>query len=170
MRYLIIALCVLTLGSTSSYAAQQKEDKPVPSLQLKFFPAPVQTKQGAFTTTLRMVTPLLAVVDPSYSPQVCKRFPKIIEGLLNYFMKNPVPVDKKRRLDVVALEAQRDAMTLAVNRAIGYRLVSAVYIVEGQKAIATGVTALFPGARANACGPIIKMHEKKLKETQKAKN
>lgn len=139
------------------------------TLQLKFFLAPVQSKPGSLTSTMRMVTPILKVPNPKYSPLICHRMPRVIEALLSYFSQYPAPVDRTRHIDSTALEAQKEKMAAYVNRALGHNVVSAVYVFEGGKSMSSGVAARFPGASSNACGAILEENEKKLKEAEKPK-
>ena len=169
-----VALILLTALIALSPSLARAQGKPVDSggakaLQLKFFLAPVQSKPGAFTTTLRIVTPILMIPDPDNAPLVCNRMPRVIEGLLSYFLQHPAPVNRRLHLDTDALDAQKKIMAAHVNRAIGKNVVSAVYILEGGRAMSSGTAARFPGATSNACGAIMEEYEKKIKAAQEPK-
>lgn len=179
MKFILVVLCLGAWFSCVMPASVFAEEEPkkkrmvltsnATTLQLKFFLAPVQTKPGAFTTSLRMVTPILKVPNTKHSPLICHRMPRVIEALLSYFSKHPAPVNRNRRIDSAALEAQKKAMAAYVNRALGLNVVSAVYIFEGGKSMSSGVAARFPGASSNACGAILEENDKRLKEAQKPK-
>ena len=157
---------VALIALTPPPALAQDEAK---TLQLKFFLAPVQTKPGAFTSTLRIVTPILIIPNPDNAPLVCNRMPRVIEGLLAYFSQHPAPVNRRLHLDIEALDAQSKVMAAHANRALGANVVSAVYIIEGGKSMSSGTAARFPGATSNACGTIIEENEKKIKAAQQPK-
>lgn len=139
------------------------------TLQLKYILAPVQTKPGAFTSSLRIITPILIIPNPDNSPLVCNRMPRVIEGLLSYFSQHPAPVKKNRHLDTDALDALKKTLAAHANRALGANVVSAVYIIEGGKTMSTGAAARFPGASSNACGAIMEENAKKIKAAQQPK-
>lgn len=169
-----VALILLSALIALSPSLARAQGKPVDTggaktLQLKFFPAPVQSKPGAITSTLRIVTPILIIPDPDNAPLVCNRMPRVIEGLLGYFSQHPAPVDRRLHLDTDALDAQKKIMAAHVNRALGANVVSAVYIIEGGRAMSSGTAARFPGATSNACGAIMEENEKKIKAAQEPK-
>ena len=132
-------------------------------LQLKYFLAAVKSKPGSLLTTQRMMTPFIVPFDASLKVGICKRLPRVTEALVQYFLKNPAPVDRRLKVDIAALEKEKKTMAAYVNRAIGARAVSAVYIIEGGKTMSTGTASRFPGASANACGEIIDAYDKQLK-------
>ena len=145
------------------------EDAPPPPetvtvLQVSHILAPAQSRPGSWTTAVRPMTPILVVPKAYNVPLVCQRVPRVIEALLNYFLKEPAPVDRKLRLDSTALELEKTVMAAHVNRAMGIDAVSEVYIFEGGKALSSGVAARLPGAKAStACGPVLEEYEKKIK-------
>jgi len=174
MRCFVRMLCLIPMLGLITPSFAQAQEKPVSTgdastLQLKFFLAPVQTKPGAYTSTLRIVTPILIIPDTKHSPLVCHRMPRVIEALLKYFTQYPAPVNRKLYLDIEALDAQKTKMAAYANRALGRNVVRAVYILEGGQAMSSGTAARFPGASSNACGAILEENDRKLKEAQKPK-
>jgi len=148
--------------------AMAEEAPPPPEtntiLQVSHILAPAQSRPGSWTTTMRPMTPILVVPKAYNVPLVCQRVPRLIEALLNYFLKEPAPVDRKLHLDSTALEAKKAVMAAHVNRAIGIDAVSEVYVFEGGKALSAGVASRLPGGKAStACGPVLEEYEKKIK-------
>lgn len=145
------------------------EDVPPPPetdivLQISHILAPAQSRPGSWTTAVRPMTPILVVPKDYNVPLVCQRVPRVIEALLNYFLKEPAPVDRRLHLDSSALELKKTIMAAHVNRAIGINAVSEVYIFEGGKALSVGVASRLPGGKAStACGPVLEEYEKKIK-------
>lgn len=133
-------------------------------LQVSHILAPAQSRPGSWTTTMRPMTPILVVPKAYNVPLVCQRVPRVIEALLNYFLKEPAPVDRKLHLDSTAMETKKAVMAAHVNRAIGIVAVSEVYVFEGGKALSAGVASRLPGGKAStACGPVLEEYEKKIK-------
>jgi len=160
---------ILGLFAAPHIAAEELAPEPKapagpPTLQLKHILVPVQSTPGGFTTSLRPLTPILVVPRDFNAPLVCQRAPRVAEALLNYFMKNPAPVDRSRRLDAEAMDQQKRALAAYVNRAIGLNAVSEVYIIEGGKSLSTGVAARLPFAHATGCGPVLEAYEKRVQE------
>lgn len=170
MKSIILAVCLLGISATPALAKAEEKTKAEVSkpsastLQLKHILAPAQTSPGAFTSALRPMTPILVVPRDFNTPLVCQRAPRVAEALLQYFMQNPAPVNKKHRLDDKALETQKSKMAGYVNRAIGLKAVSAVYLIEGGKSMSTGVAARLPFANATSCGPVLEAYEKQVQE------
>lgn len=166
MKCAVMAFCLIAF--TPSYSSAQNQVSE--AVQLKHMLVPVQTKQGSFTTSLRAITPILTVQNVVNAPGVCQRMPRVTEALLKYFSKFPIPVGKNRRIDVNALEDHQSKMVAYVNRALGAKAVSEVYIIEGGRALNTGVAARLPGgSAANACGAVLEEYEKQLKAREKIK-
>jgi len=163
-----ITFALLLLVCCTSIAMAEDTPPPPPEtdtvLQVSHILAPAQSRPGSWTTAVRPMTPILVVPKGYNVPLVCQRVPRVIEALLNYFLKEPAPVDRKLRLDSTALELKKTVMAAHVNRAIGINAVSEVYIFEGGKALSSGVAARLPGGKAStACGPVLEEYEKKIK-------
>ncbi|MBL4615072.1 MAG: hypothetical protein JKY27_09390 [Magnetovibrio sp.] len=113
---------------------------------------------------MRPMTPILVVPRAFNTPLVCQRAPRIAEALLQYFFIHPAPVTRRNRLNEERLETQKTKMAAYVNRAIGINAVSAVYIIDSAKALATGTAARLPFSGASACGPVLEEFENKVQE------
>lgn len=137
------------------------------TLQLGPIIAPALSRPGAFTTSMHPMTPILIVPHAYNSPLVCQRAPRISEALLRYFLQNPAPVDKSRRLDVDGLTKQSTAIAAYVNKSIGIDAVSNVYVIEGNKTLATGVAARLPFSTTTACGAVLQEYEQQIQEMLK---
>jgi len=158
----------LLLFVCSTPVAMAEEAPPPPEtdtiLQVSHILAPAQSRPGSWTTTMRPMTPILVVPKAYNVPLVCQRVPRVIEALLQHFLKEPAPVDRKLHLDSTAMEAKKAVMAAHVNRAIGIDAVSEVYVFEGGKALSSGVASRLPGGKAStACGPVLEEYEKKIK-------
>jgi|GEM_PF-3254185 len=152
---------------SAPHNAPSSEGSSSKTLQLAPLIAPAQSRPGSFTTAMHAMTPILVVPMAKNSPLVCQRAPRVSEALLRYFMKNPAPVDKTRHLDVDSLTKQSVAMAAFVNTSIGMNAVSNVYVIEGNKALTTGVAARLPFSTATACGSVLDAYEKQVQEILK---
>lgn len=160
----LIAAFALTIAlalATPAVAQLPGDDS---HIQLKHILAPALTKPGGFTTQLRPLTPIMTVPKAEHVPLVCQRAPRAAEAVLYYFQKNPAPVDKKRRVDIDALKKKAKTIAAYVNRALGDKMVSEVYVVEGGKALGRGVMARLPFAQTQGCGRVLEQYEKRMEE------
>lgn len=166
MKHLFMALSVFCLFVSPAAAKTEplEEKKSTPILQLKHILAPAQTSPGAFTTSMRPMTPILIVPRDFNTPLVCQRAPRVAEALLQYFLQRPAPVNRRYEIDNEALEKQKLEMAGHVNRAIGIKAVSAVYIFEGGRSMSKGVAARLPFAHATGCGPVLEEYEKRVQK------
>ena len=157
--------------SSSSTSNASPIDAPDPNapqtLQLSHIIAPALTRPGSYTTSMRAMTPILVVPHEYNTPLVCQRAPRITEALLRYFLQSAAPVDKKHHIDSDALAKQSAVMAAFVNKAIGLDVVSDVYIIEGGKAMSTGVAARLPFANATGCGAVLEHYEQQVQEMLK---
>jgi len=164
-----ITFALLVFVLTCSAPIAMAQDTPPPPetdviLQISHIMAPAQSRPGSWTTAVRPMTPILVVPKGYQVPLVCQRVPRVIEALLNYFLKEPAPVDRRLRLDSTALESKKVKIAKYVNRAIGMDAVSEVYVFEGGRAMTSGVAARLPGGgTSTACGPVLEEYEKKVK-------
>lgn len=133
-------------------------------LQLKHVMASVQSKPGGYTTQIRPLTPILTVPKAEDTAFVCQRAPRAAEAVLNYFMKNPAPVDKHRNLDIDALKKQAKDIAAYVNKAFGRDVVSEVYIIEGGKTMGSGVMSRLPFAQTQGCGRVMEEYETRMNQ------
>lgn len=171
LSVLIAASVAVLMGPQQAYCAPHNAPSSTgaapKTLQLAPLIAPAQSRPGAFTTSMHAMTPILVVPLATNSPMVCERAPRITEALLRYFLRNPAPVDKTRHLDVNGLAQQSAAMATFVNQSIGIDAVSQVYVIEGGKAMATGVAARLPFTNATACGSVLSEYEKQVQDLLK---
>ena len=126
--------------------------------------ATVQSKPGGYTTQIRPLTPILTVPKAEDTAFVCQRAPRAAEAILNYFLKNPAPVNKRRRLDIDALKAQAKDIAAYVNKAFGRSVVSEVYVIEGGKSMGSGVMSRLPFAQTQGCGRVIEEYENRMNQ------
>jgi len=161
----LFTICIASLGSANAAAPEEPDLLPV--LQLDHILAPTQARPGSFTTVMRPFTPILVVPRDFNTPLVCQRAPRVAEALLQYFLSAPIPVDRKRHLDQETLQTRTKDMAMHVNRALGLNAVSEVYLIEGGKAMNTGVAQRMAQSKAASCGPVLKEYEKHVMELLK---
>jgi len=131
----LIACVLALLLATSAYA----ESGPT-LVQLAPLVAPVAQGGEALKTTL---TPYLRVGRASDVAVVCRYLPRVRESMALALSRAPVR-RRRGRLDLARAAAMIRA---AINRSLGHRTVSAVYLAPGARPIGLGGQAQkLPGA------------------------
>lgn len=133
-------------------------------IQLKHIMASVQSKPGGYTTKIRPLTPIMTVPKAGDVSFVCQRAPRAAEAILYYFSKYPAPVDKKRKVDMKAMKKQIGKIASYVNKALGKKVVSEVYVIEGGKSMGRGVMARLPFAQTQGCGRVMDEYEQRMND------
>ena len=161
VAFLVASVFTMLSVSTPAHAVSLGDDS---HIQLKHIMATVQSKPGSFTTQLRPLTPILTVPKAEDVAFVCQRAPRASEAILYYFTKKPAPVDRKRRVDMDALKKQIHHIAAYVNKALGRKVVSEVYVVEGGKSMGRGVMARLPFAQTQGCGRVMEEYEQRMQQ------
>ena len=162
--FFAITLSAVVLGTLGTEArAEYLGDNS--HVQLRHIMAAVQSKPGSFLTGVRPMTPVMTVPKADDVAFVCQRAPRAAEAILYYFQKNPAPVQKNRRIDIDAVNANHAKIAAYVNRALGRNAVSEVYLVEGGgDNMATGASARLPFAQIQGCSRVLQEYEQRMKQ------
>ena len=127
--------------------------------------ANVQSKPGSLIPDVRPMTPVMTVPKAGDVAFVCQRAPRAAEAILYYFQKNPAPLAKNRRIDIDAVNAKHVQIAAFVNRALGQKAVSEVYLVEGGgDKMATGASARLPLSSIQGCSRVLEEYEQRMKD------
>lgn len=163
-KYIAIAFsAVLALGVLSGTArAEFLGDNS--HVQLRHIMANVQSKPGSLIPDVRPMTPVMTVPKAADVAFVCQRAPRAAEAILYYFQKNPAPINKSRRIDIDAVNANHAQIAAYVNRALGKNMISEVYLVEGGGAkMATGAASRLPFSSIQGCSRVLEEYEQRMR-------
>lgn len=153
MKKVFAAAAVLAAVAMSAAQAQKQESMGPAEIQLLSFMAPVKkparTKPEDKFPKETPITLFLEVYEGNDVPAICELSPRIRDAVMETLYYNPIPMNKKRRIDVRRAER---LLVKALNKALRGDFVSAVTVELGAKPLKTGSSR----SRANALGCALK--------------
>lgn len=159
----VLALSMLMLGGFATEARAQFLGGNS-HVQLRHIMGNVQSKPGSYLTTVRPMTPVMTVPKADDVSFVCQRAPRAAEAILAYFQRNPAPILRNRHIDIDAVNANHAKIAAYVNRALGGKIVSEVFMVEGGgDKMATGASSRLPFAQIQGCSRVLEEYEQRMR-------